>query len=324
MPDYFLISVSNKENLEICLDRSLAGFTGSMNGVWAFWDISEGDYVSFLFAARARNLYEVKRKVAVKNSEENSPWPSIVLRSGRKYNFPFRLILSPVRKFNEPLVRQEFAFVAENLLLRGGYRKTHFQADTSTLYSASQMGERVSEERKEISLSEDLLFEPKITFKKGRENPPYVYRFHELILQALIRKKLKLSYLNQLLKELELPYSFSNFDVIGEKALPEGYVDLFLKQKHPVGTDSYILIEVKTGKASRKDFEQLQKYLSYVEGEAKAAILVARDFPKSFKDYISSPLIKAYRYSFDSISLAKLYTFDELVEKLTLTYAGGV
>jgi len=324
MPDYFLISVSNRENLEICLDKNLAGFTGSINGVWAFWDISEGDYVSFLFAARARNLYEVKRKIAVKNPEKNSPWPPIVLRSGREYNFPFRLILSPVREFNEPLVRQEFSFVAENLLLRGGYRKTHFQADTSTLYSASQMGEKVSDEKKIANFDEDSLFEPKITFKKEMENPPYVYRFHELILQALIRKKLKSGYLKQLIKELELLYSSSDFDVIGEKALPEGYVDLFLKQKHPVGTDSYVLIEVKTGKAIRKDFKQLQKYLSYVKEEARAAVLVARDFPKSFKDYISSPLIKAYRYSFDSISSDRLYTFDELVGKLTLTYAGGV
>lgn len=292
--------------------------------MWAFWDVSEGDYVSFLFAARARNLYRVERKIAVKNPEKNSPWPPIFLRSGKEYYFPFRLVLSSVREFNEPLVRQEFSFVAENLLLRGGYRKTHFQADTSTLYSASQMGEKVSDEKKEMILDESLLFEPMITFEKEKENPPYVYKFHELILQALIRKKLKLGYLNQLLKELELPYSFSDFDVIGEKALPEGYVDLFLKQRHPVGTDSYILIEIKTRKASKKDFEQLQKYLGYVEEEAKAAILIARDFPKSLKDYISSPLIKAYRYSFDSISSDRVYTFDELLEKLTLTYVGGV
>ncbi len=38
------------------------------------------------------------------------------------------------------MVRQEFSYVAENLLLRGGYLKTHFQADTITLYNVSEMG----------------------------------------------------------------------------------------------------------------------------------------------------------------------------------------
>ena len=45
--DYFLISVSNKENLELCIRYAMAGFTNSINGLWTFWDIKEGDMPPF-------------------------------------------------------------------------------------------------------------------------------------------------------------------------------------------------------------------------------------------------------------------------------------
>lgn len=55
------------------------------------------------------------------------------------YNY-FRLKLKPIRMLEEPLVRTEFAYVAENLLLRGCYSRIHFQAEQTTLQSVSQMG----------------------------------------------------------------------------------------------------------------------------------------------------------------------------------------
>lgn len=114
--------------------NTLAGFTNSINGVWTFLEIQEGDYVSFLYGAKAYNLYIVRRKEAIKDAETMPPWEPITFRqSGRTYYFPFRLYLNTVRRFEESLVRAEFAYVAENLLLRGGYRKTHFQADQTTL-----------------------------------------------------------------------------------------------------------------------------------------------------------------------------------------------
>ena len=56
-PSYFLISVSNRKNLELCKKHALAGFTNSINGVWTFLEVGEGDFVSFLYGARAHNLY---------------------------------------------------------------------------------------------------------------------------------------------------------------------------------------------------------------------------------------------------------------------------
>lgn len=124
---YFLTSVSNKTNLDSCLKYALAGFTNSINGLWTFVEIQEGDFISFLYGARIFNLYKVVGKEAVKDADVLPPWPSVTFRmSGKTYYFPFRLRLKPIREFIEPMVRPEFAYVAENLLLRGGYRKTHF------------------------------------------------------------------------------------------------------------------------------------------------------------------------------------------------------
>jgi len=104
-------------------------------------EVQEGDFISFLYGARAHNLYQVIRREAIREFATLPPWPPVTFReSGRTYHFPFRHWLETIREFDEPLVRSEFAYVAENLLLRAGYRKTHFQADQTTLQNVSQMG----------------------------------------------------------------------------------------------------------------------------------------------------------------------------------------
>ena len=91
---YFLISVSNKTNLELCIKYGLAGFTNSISGLWTFVEIEEGDYVSFLYGARVFNLYRVINKRAFMNAETLAPWPSVTFQmSGKTYCFPFRLYL---------------------------------------------------------------------------------------------------------------------------------------------------------------------------------------------------------------------------------------
>jgi len=95
----------------------------------------------------------------------------ITFRSKRTYYFPFRLFLKLEREFNEPMVRQEFSYVVENLLLRGGYRKTHFQADTITLYNVSEMGTHFTGKSGHIELNTET-FEPKIVFKREKQATP--------------------------------------------------------------------------------------------------------------------------------------------------------
>jgi len=148
---------------------SLAGFTNSINGVWTFLEAQEGDYISFLYGAKAFNLYVIRGKEAIKDAETLPPWEPITFRqSGRTYYFPFRLHLIPVRRFEESLVRAEFAYVAENLLLRGGYRKTHFQADQTTLQAVSQMGNLWNGHGSKLESPSYSTFVPRFTAR--REN----------------------------------------------------------------------------------------------------------------------------------------------------------
>ena len=146
-PSYFLVSVSTRRNLELCIQYGLAGFPSGESGAWTFCEIAEGDFISFLYGATVYNLYRVVERQALRQAQTLPPWEMLYFReTGRKYSFPFRLRLRPLRTFNESLVRTEFSYVGENLLLRGGYRKTHFQADQTTLQSVSEMGTRYEEE----------------------------------------------------------------------------------------------------------------------------------------------------------------------------------
>lgn len=74
MPSYFFVAVSNYENLKLCKRYALAGFTSNINGAWAFSDIKDGDYISFIYGARVHNLYRVESKEAIKNAENLPPW----------------------------------------------------------------------------------------------------------------------------------------------------------------------------------------------------------------------------------------------------------
>lgn len=317
MPDYFLVSISNRENLELCVKYNLAGFTNSINGLWTFFDIEIGDYISFLYGARVRNLYRVVKKVAYKNAEMLPPWSPITFRSKRTYYFPFRLFLKLEREFNEPMVRQEFSYVAENLLLRGGYRKTHFQADTITLYNVSEMGTPFIGESGHIELNAET-FEPKIVFKRENQVIPEKFYFKELILQSLVRKKIKETVLEDALEFFEVDSSPSEFEALGEKALPEGYVDIFIKPQHPSTKNKYLLTEVKTGKAQKKDVEQLRKYVKESGDETVGGILIAKDFSKfAFGDDRILPV----RYHLEGLDISVEYSYEELLRMLRLEVA---
>jgi hypothetical protein len=99
-PSYFFISLSNKTNLDLCIRYSLAGLPSSTNGMWAFLEIEEGDYITFLYGARAYNLYKVETKEAIKNAQNLPPWEPITFKKTSKrsytYYFPFRLSLAPL------------------------------------------------------------------------------------------------------------------------------------------------------------------------------------------------------------------------------------
>jgi hypothetical protein len=317
--NYYLIAVSLKKNLDLCMRYGITGFTNSVNGAWAFFDIDIGDFVTFIYGARAFNLYKVSKKVAIENAEALPPWDIIEFkRSGRKYYFPFRFELELVREFNEPIVRYEFAYIAENLLLRGGYRKTHFQADLTTLQNVSSMGVKSGMKTEKIKYPSITEFSPMITFKRSEVDIPITYKFIELFLQSIIKHKI--SNRQNFLKFLKIINSCSDFnqtdfEILSEKALPQGHVDLLVKEAVPIGTSKQIVIEVKTGKASYKDLLQLVSYVEEIGEECVGGVLIAKDFQKKVMQNRGD--INLIKYNFSDVDKDK-YRFWELVNKLQL------
>ena len=321
-PSYYLVSLSNKENLDLCIKYNLAGFTNSINGVWTYLEIGEGDYISFLYGARVHNLYQVLKKVALKNAENLPPWPQIKFKeSGKIYYFPFRLYLKPIRKLEESLVRVEFAYVAENLLLRGGYRKTHFQADQTTLQNVSQMGNVWNEIFTSFQTSNLGYFEPKFTKLRSQVKIPQIFYFQEIILQTLAKHYLMNKFnLNKFLKKLflseQLPI-LNDLEILSEKALPEGHIDLLIKEAIPIGQAKKIVIEVKNQKAKMQHLEQLDYYLSEFKDECICGILIANEFPKRIIKAVQNKNIKLVKWSID-INLNFPQPFNEILKNFKL------
>jgi hypothetical protein len=321
-PSYFLISVSTRENLESCIRYGLAGFPSGESGAWTFCEVEQGDFVSFLYGARAHNLYRVAKREAIINAEHLPPWKPLTFKeSGKTYSFPFRLYLQPARELAEPLVRAEFFYVAENLLLRGGYRKTHFQADQTTLQSVSEMGTRADGSIEPLPLPEYSTFIPRFTRTREFIKTPETCRFQETILQSAIRRHLMSEdNLEKLLSRLDLggPQA-SALEVLGEKALTQGHIDLLLKERVPVGSGLKVPIEVKTNRAQTKDLIQLRGYMDELRGECPIGLLVAADFTKGAAAKAAENGIRLIRYALNT-DLKKTPTFDEICHGLNLDF----
>lgn len=323
-PSYFLISVSTRENLDLCIKHGLAGFPSGESGAWTFCEIEEGDLVSFLYGARAHNLYRVRKREAIRGAESLPPWKLLTFReTGRTYSFPFRLQLQPIRVFSELLVRAEFAYVAENLLLRGGYSKTHFQADQTTLQSASEMGTLAEEPVQPLPMGHYTTFTPRFTRSKELVRTPEVSRFKEPILQSAIRRHLMAeTNLQMLLSRLSFEgIRAGELEILGEKALPEGHIDLLLKQRVPLGSGLKIPIEVKTKTAQAKDLDQLRAYMDELRGECPIGILIAADFNKRVIGSAKDTAAKLVRYALNA-DLTKAPTFEEIHQDLSLEVDG--
>jgi hypothetical protein len=319
-PCYFLISVSTRENLELCIKHGLAGFPSGESGAWTFCEIQEGDFVSFLYGAKAHNLYKVAKRESIANSERLPPWQLLRFKeSGKTYSFPFRLQLQPIRTFAEPIVRTEFFYVAENLLLRGGYRKTHFQADQTTLQSVSEMGTLTDGPIAKLLLPTHATFPLRFTKNKDLLKTPETFRFRETILQSAIRRHLMFE------ENLSLLLSSANFaaaragdlEVLGEKALTQGHIDLLLKQRVPIGSSLKIPIEVKTAKASQDDLAQLLGYMEELPGECPLGILVAAAFSNDVVRNAPQSKIHLIRYVLKS-DLTNACTFEEICSNISL------
>ncbi len=109
----------------------------------------------------------------------------------------------------------------------------------------------------------------------------------------------------------------ADLEVLGEKALPEGHIDLLLKQRVPLGSTFKVPIEVKTNKGLPKDLVQLQSYHDELSGESPIGILIASDFHKAVVTLAAANQVKLVRYSL-SADLTKAATFEEIYLGLKL------
>lgn len=319
---YFLVSVSNRTNLELCIKFGLAGFTNNINGLWTYAEIHEGDFISFLYGAKVFNLYKVVKKEAIRHADKVGPWPPVTFRmSGKTYYFPFRLYLKPLRELIEPMVRAEFAYVAENLLLRGGYRKTHFQADQTTLQSVSQMGNLYDKPIERFASNNYETFIPQVTWKRTLMSIPEVFPFQEFILQSLIKQWLSQSEnLQTLFNLIELDnLQAKDFEVLSEKALPEGHIDILIKDAFPTGVSRKIILEVKLNKCQPKDISQLEGYMKELGDECIRGVLIAKEFSQKALLWCKGKNIKCFMHSFDEINLSKTYSIPELNRRICIT-----
>lgn len=276
-----------------------------------------------MYGAKAYNLFRVERKEAIKNAQNLPPWEPIVFKnSKRTYYFPFRLALTPIRKIEETLVRIEFTYIAENLLLRGGYRRTHFQADQTTLSSVSQMG-NINEQVERLEIQGYDTFIPRFTKNRSLISRPEIYPLQEVIIQAVIKQFLSEnrnlgSFLNLIdIENLDA----GTLEVLSEKALPEGHVDILIKEATPIGRSKKIILEVKASKAQAKDVAQLEKYVNELGTECIAGILISREFPKGVIKKIGrqdNNVLKLVTFNFNNYSPNECYTFEQLKEKLRL------
>jgi hypothetical protein len=324
-PSYFLISVSTREYLDLCIRHGLAGFPSGESGAWTYCEIQVGDFVSFLYGATVYNLYSVIKREAISGADSLPPWKPLVFReTGKTYSFPFRLHLLPIRTFTESLVRSEFSYVGENLLLRGGYRKTHFQADQTTLQGVSEMGTRTESMPVELPMPEYKTFTLRFTRNPDLINTPETCRFKEPILQSAIRRHLMYAAnLRKFLAPLNLRENqIDELEILGEKALPQGHIDLLLKHRVPLGAALKIPIEVKTNRGQPDDVDQLHAYMNELRGDCPGGILVASDFGKSAIRAAAEAGIGLARYTLNA-DLKQTPTFEEISQGVTLAPSGN-
>ena len=320
MPNYFLVSVSNHNNLVLCRKYCLAGFPNTANGFWTYLEVEEGDFVSFLYGAKIWDLYRVEEKVAVEGADESPEWQPV--GRDRSY-FPFRLKLKPVRYFEESLVREKFSLVAESLLPRTGYRKTHFQADQATLEAVSGVGKP---HIGEVHAWEECgtRFTPKINFEKGITGPRKVYQFRELVLQALLKKHLRAATnLEAFLSAIGCTITDDqSMEVLGELALSEGQVDAIIKGTFKGGSSNIIAIEVKKDRATKKDAKQLNQYMKTIDeaidAKCRGGVLVAKSFAPATEAYAREKDLHIFSYDFNSVDPNKDHNFEDLLAAFDL------
>jgi hypothetical protein len=320
---YYFAALSTRKNLELCKEYATAGFPETWSGLWAYMDIQIGDYLSFLYGARAHNLYQIVDKEAIENPEKVPPdWEPVETKKGKLY-FPYRLYLQQIGEFTAPLAREDFLYITENLLRRGGIRKSHFQADEITLQNVKKRwaNQSLTKSYKRAGVKYET-FTPLFVGNKGAEKPPKVNMLREEFIHSILRLHLsRPKILKDFLKELNIPLDDTQWEVLGERALERGYVDLLIKEIKSEGEPKEVVIEVKRDTASVADLKQLQEYMEEIGESCIAGVIIANKISRKLVRQTTDEKFHFYRYYFD-LDLSQPRQFDEIrsrifIEKLS-------
>ncbi len=124
--------------------------------------------------------------------------------------------------------------------------------------------------------------------------------------------------LQTLLSEINLAgVQASALEILGEKALTQGHIDLLLKERVPLGSAVKVPIEVKMNKAQSADLAQLRGYMDELLGECPLGILIAPSFSKDALAKATEAGIKLFRYRL-SLDVKTACTFEEIYRGMTI------
>lgn len=181
---YFLVLVSNK-NLKHCRKFGLAGFPEGDESLWPYFDIREGDYVSFYRSGMIYDYYKVTEKHIAANPEDDNPnWEPI--GKDRRF-FPYRLVLAPIVQSEDPyqIFREELIPFGQSLLPRFAFGKSHIQLPSS-------IGEKVKSELESFN-KPYTKFVANNKFQRPKLGEPKLFttaKLTEKLIQVLVKRNI--------------------------------------------------------------------------------------------------------------------------------------
>lgn len=108
-------------------------------------------------------------------------------------------------------------------------------------------------------------------------------------------------------------------EILGEKAFPEGLIDILIKEAVPMGIARKIIIEVKASAAKEQDLVQLKSYRDEIAEECVGIVPIAKKFSSPVIKRARGEQIKLIRYTFNKLDeVDSFYTFEDLLQSLRL------
>lgn len=181
------------------------------------------------------------------------------------------------------------------------------------------MGRPFDEITEELALSRET-FEPRIGLANmQRPAIPEVLKFMENLLHAMLKRSLASPpRLAEVLQRMIRPEVLSrHLEVLGERALEQGIVDVLVKEATGIGQTRQVVLKVKTGNASVADVSQVRTYVDGLAQDCWGGILIAKGASKRVLAVAQGTSIRVCAFSFEGVT-PQHETFGQLTDKVRL------